>query len=139
MNRIMKRMALPVGAAIVLGSSGFAFMASNTVGTTYAGDGQGKIAGYTLQDYNYQTSSNDSAPVKVSGVQFQLNGTAEHATAFIWDGANYVSYGSCLKRGANYQGGFDQTQPTAYWECHAGASQWVKVEDAQYLRIEANN
>ena len=46
MNRVMKRMALPVGAALILGSSGFAYMASNGVERSYAGEGHGEIAGF---------------------------------------------------------------------------------------------
>jgi hypothetical protein len=55
MNRIMKRMALPIGAAIVLGSSGFAFMASNSVAASYAGQGQSDIAGFSVSNISYHS------------------------------------------------------------------------------------
>src|SRR5690242_15269988 len=58
-NRIIKRMAVPVGAAIILGSSGFAFMASNTVAQSFVGEGQGDIAGYAVSGTSYHTSNGD--------------------------------------------------------------------------------
>lgn len=48
MNRKLKTLALPIGAAVVLGTSGFAYMASNTVNPTNAGEGQGNVYGYTV-------------------------------------------------------------------------------------------
>jgi hypothetical protein len=70
MNRIMKRMALPVGAAIVLGSSGFAFMASNAFTNDIgAGEGVNNVAGYVTNGGNTQLcrDNNNGAAVGVNG------------------------------------------------------------------------
>jgi hypothetical protein len=54
MNRTMKRMALPIGAALILGSSGFAYMASNTFADVPgAGAGTTPISGYQISDVHF--------------------------------------------------------------------------------------
>lgn len=64
MNRIMKRMALPVGAAIILGSSGFAFMASNTFAASPgAGAGSVAVSGYQVDNIHFSPCENASQNV----------------------------------------------------------------------------
>lgn len=53
MNRIIKRMALPLGAATVLGTTGFAFMASNAVDVSHTGEGVHSVGGFTIENISY--------------------------------------------------------------------------------------
>ena len=53
MNRIIKRLAVPLSAAAVLGTAGFAYMASNSVAPSYAGQGTGTISGFVVSDISY--------------------------------------------------------------------------------------
>jgi len=53
MNRIIKRVVLPLGAAAVVGSAGFAYMATNTVSGSNAGQGTGVVSGYSVTDVHY--------------------------------------------------------------------------------------
>lgn len=147
MNRTIKRLALPLGAAAILGTSGFAYMASNTVGTTYAGQGSGPISGYTLLDYHYNVTGTQNVQGKTSiaSVDITLDHGAHNATLYITDsngnlhdygcqGTNPASGGGpwtqfvCSEPGAAYSG----TNPTA-----AFFSQ-VLTSEASTLSIEAN-
>ena len=60
MNRIFKRLAVPLSAAAVLGTAGFAYMASNTVDSSNAGQGTGTVSGYHVYDVHYPTGTNYS-------------------------------------------------------------------------------
>lgn len=59
MNRIVKRLAIPLGAAAIIGTSGFAFMASNTVSPSYAGEGLSTVSGYTVTGISLQQDKGD--------------------------------------------------------------------------------
>jgi hypothetical protein len=85
MNRMMKRMALPVGAAIVLGSSGFAYMAVNSVPQSFAGAGENAISGYAVSGVSYNYIDNPGNPHLnyIKSVTFTLNHSASHASAQI--------------------------------------------------------
>lgn len=53
MNRIIKRLAVPLSAAAVLGTAGFAYMASNSVDPSYAGTGTSTISGFNVTNISY--------------------------------------------------------------------------------------
>ena len=53
MNRIMKRAALPVGAALILGSGGFAYMAQNTQAASSAGYSTAAVNGFDVNSIHY--------------------------------------------------------------------------------------
>jgi len=53
MNRTMKRMAVPVGAALVLGTSGFAFMAANVQSPSSLGFSTNSVNGYDVEGIHY--------------------------------------------------------------------------------------
>lgn len=78
MMRLPRRLLLWGGAA-VLATSGFAFMASNSVAASSAGDGGGNVSGYTATNFHYTVSKGPDA--RVSGVSFDLaaNTTAPSA------------------------------------------------------------
>lgn len=102
-NRIIKRMAVPVGAAIILGSSGFAFMATNSVPLTHAGSGDNTISGYTVSGVSYNYVDDDSDPdlSYIKSVTFTLDHAANQVSAHIKDGTRtsaqpWVPYDSCV-------------------------------------------
>lgn len=53
MNRTLRRIALPIGAAALLGSSGFAFMATNVQQASSAGTSSNSVNGYNVNDIHY--------------------------------------------------------------------------------------
>lgn len=59
MNRIVKRLAVPLSAAAVLGTAGFAYMANNPVETSYAGAGSGVVDGYAVYDISFTPVANN--------------------------------------------------------------------------------
>lgn len=90
MNRTMKRMALPIGAALILGSSGFAYMAANTVPQSFAGNGAGTISGYTVSDIHYDLVPDAFSPFEaeqesIQHVSFTLSEGASTVRAYIND------------------------------------------------------
>ena len=121
MNRIIKRMAIPVGAAIVLGSSGFAFMATNTVLETHAGRGEGQISGYVVSGVTYSLDLADSYPDgfgnpaldKIRTVSFNLDHKASTVSAQIRNGSGdkWIPYSSC----GSDDGGY-------HWSCKASGT-----------------
>lgn len=80
----MKRMALPIGGAIVLGSAGFAFMATNGVPTTMAGEGTGQVVGYSVSNVHYELGySGGVGANRIDAVSFDLNAPASAVDAFL--------------------------------------------------------
>lgn len=93
MNRLSRRVALWGGAAAIA-AGGFAFMASNTVASSSAGEGQGTVSGYHVTNISYTvtthyyggTTAGGTADLGVSnaayyGVTFTLTSTATTANA----------------------------------------------------------
>lgn len=77
MKRLPRRLALWGGAAAVA-AGGFAFMASNTVSASGAGEGQGTVSGYTVSHIHYTTALGHPVPgsqgmYTVTGVTFTLS------------------------------------------------------------------
>lgn len=62
-----------VVVAGVVGVSGFAFTASNTVPDSKAGDGTGAITGYAVSAIHYGLNATD--PTKADSVTFNLDST----------------------------------------------------------------
>ena len=76
--RILPRRLLLFGGAAALAAGGFAFMASNTVGQSYSGEGSAAVSGYNVYDVVY------------SGVTSPGGGSAG---SMKWDGSAPVSNG----------------------------------------------
>jgi hypothetical protein len=84
MKFIGRKLALPaVGLAMAGGS--FAFLASNTVGNSYAGQGQGAIAGYSVSNihYTFYATGNTQTQQAIHSVTFTLNHPATQVEAII--------------------------------------------------------
>jgi hypothetical protein len=138
MNRIMKRMAVPVGAAIILGSSGFAYMAVNAVPESHAGAGESAISGYDVSGVSYKYIDNPGNPHLnyIKSVSFTLNHQASRASAQIRDNQNtWVPYTDC----GSSDGGYSWTcsnstgaaASLAYFPGGAPASDMLNVSAAQ--------
>lgn len=76
MNRKVKRLIIPAAAAAILGTSGFAYMATNTVAPSFAGSGNGSISGYHVTNLAYTT---DNQQNYITSVSFDLNHYANPA------------------------------------------------------------
>ena len=68
-----RRYALAALLATIVATAGFAFAASNTVPTSYAGEGSGTISGFTASAIHYTLDS--ANPASITGVQFSLSPT----------------------------------------------------------------
>jgi len=54
------KIVLVVAVVLILAVGAYAFAASNTVPSTYAGDGQGTISGYEIANVNYTYDLNNT-------------------------------------------------------------------------------
>ena len=129
MNRIMKRMALPVGAAIILGSSGFAFMASNTVPESFAGQGQATISGYVVSNISYDlvTDLGHDGDVATSSIQW-VNFTLNHKAKTVQAKVNDTNYNTC----------FNSSGDGVTWKCERqNAGHGAYTRDANTLVVVA--
>jgi len=59
---------------MVLSVASYAFAATNTVPDSYAGDGEGAIAGYIVSDITYVLDTTN--PSLITSVKFELDQTA---------------------------------------------------------------
>jgi hypothetical protein len=125
----MKRLVIPVGAAAIIGTSGFAFMASNSVPISHAGGGgvPNNIQGYSVSGVTYTTvpdsfHQSDVTRDFVHKVTFTLN----HAATTVQAQVNSVPFRDCKNDSGNT------------WTCgqkNAGAG--VPTKDSNQLYVEA--
>ncbi|MGH3497102.1 MAG: hypothetical protein ACRDP1_06535 [Nocardioidaceae bacterium] len=133
MNRLMKRVALPIGAAIMLGTTGFAFMASNSVAPSNAGVGSGAISGYNVRNVHYAIVDNPNTPggTYIQQVSFTLSpDNATQARAWFEDtSGQWVS------------GIYQCAETTGTWTCQnpnvINGHQWSATQDAFQLHVSA--
>lgn len=84
MNRYVKRLALPLGAAAILGSSGFAYMANNQVQASSLGESTAAVTGYSVTGINYSSQQGWGKPFPIfstSAAKFVLTSNATTAPA----------------------------------------------------------
>ena len=65
------RVLMSIALVAIVATSAFAFMATNTVADSYAGEGQGAVKPFVVTDISYTISPTD--PSLVMGVSFTLN------------------------------------------------------------------
>lgn len=113
MNRIAKRVALPVGAALILGSSGFAFMAQNAQQASSLGYSSAAVNGYDVNAIHYNACTPMNGQycsvdflLKPQGGQSPAN-TGTNVQVSINDGA----FRTCI-----YEGAPGSNQGTK-WKC----------------------
>ena len=115
-----------LGIAMVMGvlaAGTYAFTNSNTVGTSYAGQGQGNITGFILSNIDYNESATN--PHKLASVEFDLDQAADVVKASFVNSADSVA-------GATTQTWYTCTSgaPLApnHWTCDAGATDLLRPE-----------
>lgn len=132
MNRTLKRLALPLGAAAILGTSGFAFMANGYVQNSHASDGTGTVIGYATYDVHFvgggtggnigyvhfnsipQDNSHDTSSWPSSGsVTFPDGNT--YSCTFAWSGDTRTN--SYTDTYSSATGVADHGSPQASWVC----------------------
>lgn len=154
MNRYVKRLALPLGAAAVLGTAGFAYMASNTVATAGLGEGYSPVAGYTATNIGFNVDHNINKPVgsncgglngcHINNVQFHLASQAAPGTQ-AYDNPPAFVYVSLLNSAAvsvsnsgNSDGTSTCTQTSIWNNGPAGADYTCAVSGTGTLDNVAN-
>jgi hypothetical protein len=101
MNRKMKRLILPVGAAAIIGTSGFAYMANVNIPDSHVGQGVGTVSDYNASHITYQTTTVDQESGPPITVIPKLTFTLDHYSkasnvdAFLSGGCSTWSYRSC--------------------------------------------
>lgn len=134
MKKVIRRVVIPGAAAAVIGAGGFAFMASNTVAQTYAGQGSGQISGYTVSNVHYNLIDNGSGvgqAMYVGSVTFGLDHAVDvnNLRALIYNTSNVpAGYNDC-----SITGGSTDT-PTVTCK-HSGSMQAVSA--ASRLEVTA--
>lgn len=102
MNRTLKRLAIPAGAAAILATSGFAFMANNSFdhSASFAGDGAQTISGYVVSNVHYDVVKNQG--YWINAVSFDLNQAASAANmkVNVYDPAGHA-YDQCTSPSLN--------------------------------------
>lgn len=101
MSKLLRRVAIPGAAAAMIATSGFAFMATNSVPDSYAGTGDGTISGYQVSNIHYGTAAKWPGGAYLKSVSFDLNhaATADNVGAYVF---------------VNYKG-----QPSRWTDCQA--------------------
>jgi hypothetical protein len=82
------RLAVALVAVAAIASGAYAFMASNTVPTSYAGDGQGTISGYVVSSVHYTL---DTDPTKMDAVAFTLDQPAGDVRVSVDHGSSWTT------------------------------------------------
>jgi hypothetical protein len=82
------RLAIALVAVGAIASGAYAFMASNTVPTSYAGDGQGTISGFVVSSVHYAL---DTDPTKMDSVAFTLDHPAGDVRVSLDHGTSWTT------------------------------------------------
>jgi hypothetical protein len=75
-------------AVLVFASAAFAFAATNTVPTSYAGEGSSAISGYTVTNLVYNLNATN--PSNIDSVTFTLSAAATTVKASLVSGTFYT-------------------------------------------------
>jgi hypothetical protein len=90
------RILVVLVAVGVISGAAYAFTASNTVPTSYAGDGTGTISGYVVSAVSY--TLNGATPTNVDAVAFTLDHAATVVKARVVTGGSWYT---CSNTGGN--------------------------------------
>lgn len=121
----LMRLVLSVALVAIVATSAFAFMASNFVPVSMAGEGQGAVVGYHVSNISYNISPTD--PSMVDGVTFTLDAPAKTVFARYEPpaGLGLPVVQTCTNTSAND------------WKCGFSLTNWVKLEDINELEVMA--
>lgn len=103
MNRTLKRLALPIGVAAVLGTTGFAFMSSNAFQSTPgAGDSAVAASGYTITNISHTACNvnNEICYFHFDAQAIQANENQPSSASVSFDGGKWYQ----CTAAANYSG-----------------------------------
>lgn len=126
MKRNRKRYALAALLASVVATASFAFAASNTVQDSYAGDGDGDVAGYVVTpDWDLDDANPDTGPT----VDLDLDEDANEVFARALDASGNQLAGAA----GNW---VTCTGSAKAWSCDFASSD---VEDIERLEVAAAN
>jgi hypothetical protein len=112
-----------LGVALVVGvlSAGtYAFTNANTVGETFAGQGEGNITGYIVSNIVYASSTTN--PHKLSNVQFDLDHAATTVKVSIVNAADNIV------TGASGQTWYTCTGVLNHYTCSFGATDLLRPD-----------
>lgn len=135
MNRIVKRMAVPVGAAIILGSSGFAFMASSNVDASHAGSGVGVVGGYNVSDITYDTAANYGGDAYLVSVSFSLDNPAKLSNVGVYVDHDWSNQSARYTNCTNDNG--SATSATRFTCTYTAGTKTPLVSGIEHLTITA--
>jgi hypothetical protein len=90
MKRNRKRYALAALLAFVVATSGYAFAATNTVGTSNAGDGSATVSPFTVSAIKWTLNASD--PTKIGGLSFTISPAATAVRVGVDVGAGSTSW-----------------------------------------------
>ena len=138
MPRLARRLVL-LGGIAILALGGFAYMASNSVGASYAGQGTGPISGYTVSNISY---SNGLAALPTTKPGDSQNGITEVSFTLSPDNANFTAVDLYNSGGTLVGGGGANncTETTGTWTCNVTAldgTSPIPVTDVAYIDVEA--
>jgi hypothetical protein len=116
------RFLIVLAIIAILSTAAYGFAASNTVGTTKAGDGTGTISGYNVTHVTYTLGASD--PMLISGVAFTTDAVATSVKAQLTASGSWYP---CTN--ANSDG--------MTWSCTAPGGGATSVSAADALRVVA--
>lgn len=135
------------GGAAVLSTAGFAYMASNTIPTTAAGESVAAVSGYTVTNvtYNGGSGSGCGGPCYINSVQFTLtsndptaqnNGKPDFVYVAVQTGTTsgeLANSDGCTIPTGSVSGG----EWTGNFNCTLNPTNGATVEAVKYLNIAA--
>ena len=162
MRRNVRKFLIP-GVGLVLATSGFAYMSTNSVDRTYSGEGVGTVNGYAV--YDVHVSASDITNGKVGYIHFNSIPMDNDHTTESWPVTGEVKAGgtwySCTSAwggtdtrtnsytdeympngGGNADGGYvqDNGSPQASWTCDVrGAAEGISPAAINNLTFMITN
>ena len=122
MRRLPRRLALWGGAAAIA-SGGFAFMATNVVGGSSAGEGTGAVSGYKVSSIHYTVTpdhyTGSTSLANFNKITFTLTSNATTTTANVAPTNVSVWF---LKTGTHPWGHTEDCHSTGTWTKSTGTS-----------------
>jgi hypothetical protein len=114
------RRLVALAAVTVLAASSLGFAASNTVGSSHAGDGTGAVSGYNVDRIRYRLRP--ANPGILNAVVFRLDAPAQTVSARLWPGGPWLTCRNTTGRN---------------WRCPGTGSANAPVSQLTELRVVA--
>lgn len=114
------RRLVALAAVAVLAASSLGFAATNTVGSSHAGDGTGGVSGYNVDRVRYRLRP--ANPGILNAVVFRLDAPAQTVSAQLWPGGPWLSCRNTTGRN---------------WRCPGTGSANASASQLSQLRVVA--